>query len=136
MNKKIYCDQCKKEVKILREETDKNGHRFKILGCGHETPREIRVSDSVTGKDTITIVKNLKYEVRQIWDSFSFTFISVLITAALTVGFGVGSLTKNLYLSIISAFSSILLIILFFRHCKNSLIKFARWVLDKDNGGK
>jgi len=131
-----FCNQCKKEVEILKEKTDEYGHPFKVLSCGHETPREVKVSDNGRGKDVITIVKNLKYEIRQVWDSLSFTLISVLITVALTVGFGVGSLTKNPCFSIICAVLSVILIIIFLKFFKNFLIKITKWILGKNKNNE
>ncbi len=131
MSKKYYCNQCKKEVEILEEKIDENGHSFKVLSCGHETPREVKVSDSGEGKDVITVVKKLRYEIKQAWDSLSFTLISILITVTLTVFFGVVSLTKNFSLSIVYAVLSVILIIFFLKFFKNSLIKITNWILGK-----
>ena len=131
MNKKFYCNQSKKEEEVLEEKTDEYGHQFKVLSCGHETPREVKVSDSGIGKDVITIVKKLKYEIKQTWDSLSLTLISVLITVALTVGFGIESLIKNPRLSIVFALLSVILIIFFLKFFKNFLIKTTNWILSK-----
>ena len=62
MNKKIYCNQCKKEMEILEERVDEYGHLLKVLSCGHETAREVNVSDKGIGSDEFRITKAVEDE--------------------------------------------------------------------------
>jgi hypothetical protein len=62
MNKKFYCNQCKKETEILEERVDEYGHPFKVLSCGHETAREVNVSDKGIGSDEFRITKVVEDE--------------------------------------------------------------------------
>jgi hypothetical protein len=57
MNKKFYCNQCKKEVEILEERVDEHGYLFKVLSCEHETAREVNVRDKGIGSDEFRITK-------------------------------------------------------------------------------
>ncbi len=62
MNKKIYCNQCKKEMEILEERVDEHGHLFKVLSCGHETAREVKVSNKGISNDEFRITKVVEDE--------------------------------------------------------------------------
>ena len=120
MNKKYFCKQCKKEVEILEENIDESGHLFKVLGCGHETAHEVKVGDSGKGED--------KNKVDRLWDSLSITFISILISVGLTIGFGIGGLTKNLYLGILGFILGLFFTALVLKYFKNFLIKYVSWI--------
>ncbi len=67
MEEKFYCKKCKRGRDVSEEKVDEYGHPFKILSCGHETPREVKVSDNGRVNDGIRITKAVeeKYVVEK-----------------------------------------------------------------------
>jgi|GEM_PF-6210749 len=118
---KEWCEQCKKESEILETKLDEWGHPVKVLECGHEIT-EVFISDSGKGID--------KVKVERLWDSISLTLTGILISVGLTVGFGVGSLTRNLLLGIASAVFSPILMFFVLKRFRNSLIKFINRIFE------